>query len=327
MMSIELRRTYKEKTRPLNIGERFNSGHRDDNYHREFARDAQRVEQEMFYAEGKENTITCRPMLKRSHTVSGVRSLDRHKLDKILVATCEYYEDMKFDEQITKVKLLLKANADINTTQGVGLWKQPLIARMLYSKNEKLIEELIKLVDLSSLQPNVNYNESLLTSACGRTQYKIIDLLLKSKCEPNRIEKTGMTPLIYLCRFQYKDNDDERLRCLKLLVNFEGEDARTLKKRWIDTWSRLSPYDLDPIPWMIVANFCIPNINVLPKFTKLVGSETARACLSDYRNSQYFKEEALKLIGHHFRDARCQKENYWPSTKDAYVKMFKPSWG
>jgi len=326
MEPLEVKKLYRQNTAgPIDMSGMFNDGYRDDNHYRTLTQDAIIAEKEMFYPsedeepEPEEKIMSMRFFHRRKSVPTNLK-FDQDKLTKILVGICTVWDDSQFEQQLPKIKALLNAKADINTTRGSGFFRTSLIARMLSDRHPKLREALINLADPSSLQPDSG--ESLLTVACGMASHCTVELLLNKNCEPNRIEENGMTPLIQLFLLADEGKYKPALKCIKLLINHEGKDAMTLKEQWAKKCMNLCPDILDELAWIVVFGFCIPNINVLPCFTNYNGSQDARACLNNYRKSQEFQNDAKALIGHIFEDARHQEEKYWPKNKEEYIKMF-----
>jgi hypothetical protein len=249
--SVEETRTLYRSTQPIDSSGMFNQGFRDDNYYRTFVQDAQKAEIEVFYDE--QNEVHSK--------------FDQEKLTKILVGTYLIWNDDKFDTLFPKIQLLVEAKADINTTYGGGMFRTSLIERTFSSKHKKLRQALINLADPLTLEPKVG--KSMLSLACDRCDYIMMKILLGKNCEPNRIEDDGRTPLITLCwHWTHQDEDidyEQQLKCIELLLNFEGPDAKTLKAIWVKKWLKVCP-DSIAINLTEVADFCIPNINVRPVF-------------------------------------------------------------
>jgi len=333
----DTRKLYRTNTEPISSEGMFAGSFKDDNYYRTFVEDAQLTEQEVFYKETNEEkkdeeTRSCKGLcccLRKSKSKSKPKLLiknttvDQGKLNKILVGIYLSWDDEKFDVLFPKIELLLGAKADINTTWGGGIFSQPLIARVFYSEHEKLRRALINAADYESLEPKEG--QSLFALACERTNYSMMDLLLKKNSEPNRIEDNGMTPLITLCKsWTHREEDTdyvEQLNCIKLLVTFEGPDAKKLKRNWAVKFEKICPDSIGQA-WYEVADFCIPNINVLPKSR----GQTAEDHLDSYKNPELFRTRGMALLRHLFNDAKLQKETYWPKDRDIYKKMFKSKW-
>jgi len=318
-------------TKPIEIPKSFDGGHRDAYYHKSFTQEAQRAEKELFFDGEDEESKKTDTDLEIHHQPKWAMKLNfndpdfnQEKVDKILVATCLVWDDTKYNENVTKLELLVQANADINTTQGTGFLKNTLLTKMMYEdeKKLKLQRALINFANLDSLEPRVG--KTPLAIVCGTYNYEIMKLLLDKNCEPNRIATNGLTPLITICRHKSAgDGDDtvKRLACLKLLVNHEGPDARKLKQAFAKQWDRMCPDGIEQA-WLNVADFCIPNINVFPEFRK----KNVLTYLSSYENPSSFISEGLKLLGKLCRDAVSQKEKYWPKDREEYIKMFRPRW-
>jgi len=307
---------------------------KDDKYYRTLIEDAKLTEQEVFYDnemnEEKKNeenrsckVLCCCWRKSKSQPKFKNRTVDQGKLNKILVGAYLSWDDEKFDILYPKIELLLAAKADINTTWGGGLFSQPLIARLIYSDHEKLSRALIKEADYESLEPRVG--PSLFALACERSNYTTMDLLLKKNSEPNRIDENGITPLITLCNSDTHREEDtnyvEQLNCIKLLLTFEGPDAKKLKENWAVKFEKSCPDSIGKA-WYKVADFCIPNINVLPKSE----GKTAEDHLKSNKNPASFQTGGFALLRHLFNDARLQKETYWPRDRDIYKKMFNSKW-
>jgi len=338
--SIEDTKTlYREtNTKPIEIGAIFNGGHRDAYYHKSFTQEAQRAEQELFFNRDTEESKKTDSDREKQHQQKWAMKLNiddpefnQEKVDKILVATCMVWDDAKYNENITKLQLLVQANADINTKQGGGMFKQTLLIRMMYEDEHKLRLQraLINFADRASLEPRASLearrDKTPLEIVSSSYNYDIMKLLLDRNCEPNRIAKNGMTPLITICRFNSRNAGDKyterRLRCLELLVNHEGPDARRLKAMWAKEWDRICPDTLEQA-WLIVADFCIPNINVRPAFKE----KNVADYLQNYDNPSLFDSEGVKLVGRLCKDAVVQKEKYWPNNREDYIRMFSPDW-
>lgn len=323
-------------TKPIQIGDIFDGGFRDDHYHKTFTEQAQKAEQELFFAQGEheskvhESKKAKSDRGKRSEQKSASKDSEvvQADLDKILVATCWVWDDKQYSENITKLEYLVQANADINTRQGIGYFRETLLSRMLYEdeKKHKLQRALINLADLFSLEPKEpNTKRAVVTTpfsiVTSKYEFDLMELMLQRDCEPNRIALNGMTPLISICRFnprKSKAEQNKRFRCLELLVQFEGPDARRLKRNWAKIWDEIWPDGGEEV-WLIVASFCIPNINVHPTFK----DKNAVEWLSEYDNPMLFYEEGLKLIS---EAATTQKEKYWPKNRVEYIRLFKPHW-
>jgi len=318
--------------KPIEIGTLLNSGHRDAYYHKSFTREAQKAEQELFFngkGEESEKTDSDRPKHHQQnwamkHNIFDPQ-FDQAKVDKILVTTCMVWDDKNYKENITKLELLVQANADINTRQGGGIFTQTLLNRMLFEDDRKLRLQraLIQFADHDSLEPIVG--KTPLEIASSNYNYEIMKLLLDRNCEPNRIAKSGITPLISICRhnvlYAGDEYTDKRLRCLELLVNHEGPDARKLKTNFAKLLDKICPDGIQQA-WMNVADFCIPNINVRPEFKK----KNVADYLQSYDNPFVFDSKALKLVHTLCKDAAIQKEKYWPKDREEYIKMFRPRW-
>merc|ERR1719285_857710 len=144
--------------------------------------------------------------------------------------------------------------------------------------------------------------------------------MLQKDCEPNRILLNGMTPLISICRYNARKSEDEhnmRFRCLELLVQFEGSDARKLKRRWARIWEEIWPDGGEGV-WLIVASFCIPNINAFPTFK----NKNVVDWLCDYNNPTLFIDKGLELLGGHLYETTT----YWPKNREEHIRMFNPHW-
>jgi len=338
------KKLYRQKTQPITMGGRFAAGNKDDSYYASWITESQETEQEVFYNEGveerevvdethqrrcpcssndnhKSKTKQAETVVKRS------TKFDREKLDKILVGVYLTWDDDKFDTLIPKLQLLVKVKADINTTWGSGLFTTSLLQRSFYGKHEKLRHALINMADSKSLEPRAE--KSLLSLACEMCNYNTIKILLEKNCEPNRIEKNGTTPLIKLCRHSTHKDDDtdyvEQLKCIELLLSYEGPDARTLKAKWIRKWEKNCPKSIGSIgnAWYEVADFCIPNINVRPADAE---GKTAISHLMHYKNSALFTSSVKRLLDHLYDDARFNKEKYWPRERIEYKNLFKSNW-
>jgi len=325
---FEIKKLYRQNTAgPIDMRGKFNGGYRDDNHYRTLTQDAIKAEKEMFYPsdnEEPEKKIVSMPFFRRRKSVPVRLKFDQKKLDQVLIGICTVWDDSQFENQLPKLKALLSAKADINTTKGSGLFSESLIARMSSDRHPKLREALINLADPPSLEPDSG--ESLLTMACGKASVSTVELLLNKNCEPNRIEVKGMTPLIQLFLFADEETYEPALKCLKLLLNHEGKDAMSLKKQWAKKCMNVCPGILQEEYWIVVFDFCIPNLNVLPEFTNFIGSQDALKCLNHYKKSQEFQNDAKALIGHLFVDARYQQEKYWPKSREKYIKMFNHNW-
>jgi len=318
--------------KPIELGTFLDSGHRDAYYHKSFTREAQKAEQELFFngkVEEPEKTDSDRPKHHQQDWAMKHNIFDpqfnQEKVDKILVTTCMVWDDKNYKENITKLELLVQANADINTRQGGGMFNETLLNRMLYEDERKLRLQraLIKFADHDSLEPTMG--KTPLEIACSNYNYEIMKLLLDRNCEPNRIAKTGITPLISICRhnirFAGDQYTDKRLRCLELLVNHEGPDARKLKKKFAELLDRICPDGIQKA-WLNVADFCIPNINVRPEFK----DKNVADYLQSYDNPSLFDSKGLQLVGKLCKDAVVQKEKYWPKDRDEYIRTFRPRW-
>jgi len=320
------------KTQPIEIGKIFDGGHRDAYYHKSFTQEAQRAEKELFF-DGEDEESKNTNTLEVHHQPNWAMKLNiydpefnQEKMDKILVATCMVWDDTNYNQNLTKLELLVQANADINTKQGGGMFKQTLLIRMMYEGERKLRLQraLINLADHDALEPRVG--KTPLEIVSSSYNYEIMKLLLDKNCEPNRIaKKNGMTPLITICRYNSRYAGDEftekRLKCLNLLVNHEGPDARKLKKRFAEEWDNMCPDGIEKA-WLNVADFCIPNINVQPAFK----GKNVADYLQSYDNPTLFDKEALELVGRLCKDAVVQKEKYWPRDRQEYIKLFEPRW-
>jgi len=304
--SAEEIRTHYNDTEAIDPSGIFDQGHKDDYYYRNSLQDAQKVEKELFY---DENDIHAR--------------FDQEKLNKVLVGTYMIWTDDKYDTLFPKIELLVEAKADINTTWGGGIFRSTLLERTFYGKHKKLKRALVKVADPLTLEPRVG--KSIFSLACERCDYSMMKILIEKNCEPNRIGPNGTTPLITLClHYTHEDEDidhKEQLKCIELLVNFEGPDARSLKAMWANKWEEVCPEIMGTV-WREVADFCIPNINVRPAFR----GETAQQHLRSYKNPTSFTEKATALLGHLFNDAWTQKEKYWPRDRDQYKRLFNSKW-
>jgi len=322
----------RNNTKPIEIGKIFDGGHRDAYYHKSFTQEAQRAEKELFFDGVDEESKKTNSDLVVHHQPKWAMRLNiydpefnQDKMDKILVATCMVWDDTKYNENLTKLELLVQANADINTTQGGGMFKQTLLIRMMYEDERKLRLQraLINFADQDSLEPRVG--KTPLEIVSSSYNYEIMKLLLDRNCEPNRIAKNGMTPLITICRYNSRNAGDEytekRLKCLNLLVNHEGPDARKLKKRFAEQCKEMFPDGIEQA-WLNVADFCIPNINVRPTFKE----KNVADYLQCYDNPSSFDIEGLELVGRLCDDAAIQKEKYWPKDREEYIKLFEPDW-
>jgi len=315
-----IKKLYREKTEPINVGGRFAGGYRDDSYYASFTIESQKIEKEVFYDEAMEQ----QEMDYEPTTDKRCTKFDTEKLNKILVGVYLIWEDDKFDTLFPKLKLLVEAKADITTTLGSGIISSSLLQRTFYGKHEKLRHGLINLADSESLEPRAD--QSLFSVACEMCSYNTMKLLLTKNCEPNRMDKWGKTPLMKLCMYStYKgDNTDyvEQLKCIELLLSFEGPDAKTLKAKWIRKWENNCPESIGSA-WREIADFCIPNINVRPSDNKW---KTAKDHLLHYQNPDLFITGGKQLLDHLFDDARCNKEKYWPRDRNEYKKLFKSNW-
>jgi len=321
----------RNNTQPLIIGNNFDGGFRDDYYHKSFTEEAQKAEKELFFnIGGAISRKKCSSEGKKHEEKSELKinddpEFDQDKVDKILVATCMLWDDSEYDTNISKLKLLVDANADISTSKGGGMWRESLLVRMMFEdeKKKRLQLALIKFADRTSLEPKIG--KTPLSIACSYYKYDLMKLLLDRNCEPNRIAKNGMTPLISICRYDSRKAGDEytanRLRCLELLVNYEGPDAKELKERWAIKWDTICPNGAN-IAWRNVADYCIPNINVRPTFK----DKSVLDYLQSYDNPSDFDEAGLYLIGVLCTDAVTQKEKYWPGNSKEYLRMFDPDW-
>jgi len=307
----DIRQIYRSKTEPITCDDRFNGSFKDDNYYRTFIEDAIRTEQEVFYAEEKNE----RKNDKRAVSF-------QEKLDKILVGISLIWDEDKYDTLFPKMEYLIEAKADINTTWGAGIFSKPLIKRVFYTSHFKLRRALIDVADEESLKPRKG--QSLFSLACDRTDFKTMEILLKKNCEPNRIQENGTTPLMALCRdWTHREEDIghvEQLKCIKLLTTFEGPDARKLKTKYANDWAATFPNIIGKA-WKEVADFVIPNVNVLPTCR----GKTAKELLKSWKNDQDFITEVMALLGDLFKDARSHKP-YWPSDREEYKKMFDSNW-
>lgn len=299
---------YRSSTKPITSEGMFNGGFKDDNYYRTFIEDATRTEQEIFYDEEKNEQENDKQF--------------QEKLNKILVGIYLIWDEKKYDTLFPKVKYLLEVKADINTTWGAGIFSKPLIKRVFYTSHFKLRRALIEAADEESLKPRKG--QSLFSLACDRTHYETMEILLKKNCEPNRIEENGTTPLMALCRhWTHRDEDIghvEQLKCIELLTTFEGPDARKLKTKYANDWRATFPKIIGKA-WYEVADFLIPNVNVLP----VSRDQTAQNHLKSWKNDQDFITNGMALLGHLFRDARSHKP-YWPRDREEYKKMFNSNW-
>jgi len=318
--------------KPIEIGTFLDSGHRDAYYHKSFTREAQKAEQELFFnAKGEEPEKKDSDRVKHRQQNWAMKhnifdpQFDQEKVDKILVATCMVWDDKNYTENIAKLELLVQANADINTRQGGGIFRQTLLNRMLFEDDRKLRLQraLINFADHDSLEPRTG--KTPLEIASSNYNYQIMKLLLDRNCEPNRIAKSGITPLISICRHNVRyagdQYTDKRLRCLELLVNHEGPDARKLKAIFAKELERICPDGIQQA-WLNVADFCIPNINVRPAFKE----KNVADYLQSYDNPSLFDSKGLELVGRLCKDAVVQKEKYWPKDREEYIRMFRPSW-
>jgi len=329
-----------KKTEPITIGEKFAGGNKDDSYYASSIMESQETEREVFYDEGvieqkiydeprKSRGLCCcngRRESKAKKTQTVVKrntKIDTEKLDKILVGIYLTWDDDKFDTLFPKLNLLVDLKADINTTWGAGIFEKSLLERTFYSKHEKLRHGLINMVDSKLLEPIAD--QSLFSLACEMCNYNTMELLLAKNCEPNRIARNGTTPLMKLCKYStHKDGDTdyaEQLKCIELLVNFEGPDAKTLKAKWIRKWEKKCPESIGNA-WHEIADFCIPNVNVRPS----ANGNTAEDHLLHYNNSELFITRGKQLLNHLFDDVRCNKEKYWPRDRNEYKKQFKSNW-
>jgi len=319
-------------TKPIQIGKIFDGGHRDAYYHKSFTQEAQRAEKELFFEGEDEESKNTNTGFEVHHKPNWAMKLNiydpefnQEKMDKILVATCMVWDDTNYNQNLIKLELLVQANADINTKQGGGMFKQTLLTRMMYEGERKLRLQraLINFADKDSLEPRVG--KTPLEIVSSSYNYEIMRLLLDKNCEPNRIAKNGLTPLITICRYNSRNAGDEqtkkRLKCLKLLVNHEGPDARELKNRYAKQWNRMCPDGIEQA-WYNVADFCIPNINVRPAYKE----KNVADYLQSYDNPCLFDSEGLELVGRLCKDAAKQKEKYWPKDRQEYIKLFEPRW-
>jgi len=306
-----IKELYRNNTEPISLDGMFNGSFKDDNYYRTFTEDAKRTEHEVFYAEEK--------YAWESDKKAGCF---QEKMNKILVGIYLVWNDEKYDILFPKIKHLLNAKADINTTWGGGLFSQTLIKRVFYSNHFKLRSALIDLADPETLEPRTG--QSLFSLACQRTDYKTMLLLLQKNCEPNRIEENGTTPLMALCmHWTHRDEDIgyvEQLKCIKLLLTFEGPDAKKLKTKWAKEWEAVCPVNLGPV-WSEIADLLIPNINVLPASK----GKTAEDHLRSWRNDYSFMTQGIALLGDLFKDVLHHKP-YWPRDREAYKQTFNSNW-
>jgi len=321
-------------TKPIQLGENFDGGFRDDCYHKTFTEQAKKAEYELFFntelhKSKKANSDRRTQSEQKSDSIEDTE-FDQVKIDKVLVATCLVWDDKQYSENIKKLKYLVEANADINTRQGVGPFRQTLLTRMLYEdeKKQRLQRALINLADLYSLEPKESNNtfgvsNTPLCIVSSRYDFDLMKLMLERNCEPNRISSNGMTALISICRYNARRSENKynnkRLKCLELLVDFEGPDARKLKRRWARTLDEIYPEGGEEV-WLIIVDFCIPNINVTPIFRE----NNAEEWLDNYDNPDLFYQKGMKLIVGLCETS--QKEKYWPNNREGYIRMFNPHW-
>merc|ERR1719317_994903 len=139
------------------------------------------------------------------------------------------------------------------------------------------------------------------------------------------MESSGLTPLIRICRYNSRysgsENNAKRLKCLDLLVNYEGPDAQRLKSRWSEIWYNISPFSIREVAWGHIADYCIPNINVRPEFR----GKNATDFLRSYENPREFDIEGLNLIEHLYAATCNDTEKYWPKTREEYKTLFNPA--